>query len=217
LILNSTFCHNVADNSIIYVQEGNTALQNMTLSSVQFVNNSGSVLYLPKCNLYLSGSVHFSSNTASNGVALYSNHGTTIEITVGANVTFTNNMAAEYGGAVFVDVDPFLCHSGFHHLHGSVYVLFQGNIATFAGNLFYFSIPDSCSAVTNISNYQSICQFNYTQSSQNLPCIGNYTEDDDTFPVVTSPHMLILQFPNGSGGPYLIKLFTSCTMPLVSK
>jgi len=201
MIISSKFCNNIAEKSIIYIKEGNVALQNLTLSSVQFVNNGGSVLYLPKCNLYLFGSVHFLNNTASNGAALYCNHGTRLSITEGANITFINNKAMEYGGAIFIDVDPVVCQSGFHHLHRSVDILFQGNIATFAGHSFYFNIPDSCSTFINISNYQSICQFNYTQSSQYLPCIGNYTQDTTvTYPVVTSPHMLILYFPYGNGG-----------------
>ena len=200
IIFNSTFYNNSAEKSVIYIKEGNVAIQNLTLSSVQFVKNFGSSLYLPKCNLHLFGSIYFLSNVAENGAAFYCYHGTTINITEGVDVTFINNMATEYGGAVFIDVDPVMCQSGFYHLHGNVDVLFQDNLATFAGDSFYFSIPDLCSAITNINYYKSICQFNYTYSSQRLPCIGNVTQDVGTYPVMTSPHMLTLYFPYDNGG-----------------
>ena len=187
MIVNSVFNKNTAEN-IIYVEE-----INLTLSSVQFVNNVGRCLYLSKSSLHLSGNMLFSSNSANNGAALYCYRGTNISITEGASVTFIENNAWAYGGAIFVDVDPVLCQSGFSPSDNHTTVLFQDNIAWKAGNSIYFSIPDSC---PNISNYELICHFSYTQSSQPFNCTGNYTKNA---PVVTSPYMLSLYFPDANG------------------
>ena len=104
MIVDSVFDNNIAEDSIIYVKEGRVMLQNLTLSSVQFVDNVGSCLYLPKSNLHPSGNVLFSSNTADNGATLYCYRGTKTYITEGANVIFIENKAWAYGGAIFVDV-----------------------------------------------------------------------------------------------------------------
>ena len=62
-------------------------------------------------------------------------------------------------------------------LQNNTFILFQDNIARYAGDSIYFHIPGSCSSIVNISEYKSICQFNFTQSSlpSYLPCANDFT------------------------------------------
>ena len=109
----SKFHHNEADNSIVYISRGVSGLCNVTLSSVQFVNNVGTAIYTPKHNIHLSGSILCLDNFASNGAAFYFYQGTKMSTSERANVSFVGNAATGYGGAIYVDVDhKHKCESG---------------------------------------------------------------------------------------------------------
>jgi len=140
--------------------------------------------------------------TADNGAALYIDDGSTVNFTQGSYVHFSNNLAIEHGGAIYIDLDTHCPGYSFVSQPNNAEVLFIQNSAIKSGNSIYFSIPQLCQLNTNVDDPDSIlylpCQFNYSQSTDKK--LHNCTTLNGTpFPIVTSPNELRLYFPNNDG------------------
>ena len=96
------FSDNKGARSLIYVNnkifEHNI---NITISSSVFYHNQGVSVYIINQKLYLTGRILFQCNTAKDGVGIHISDHSTVLFGGTSNVTFLQNIADEYGGAVF--------------------------------------------------------------------------------------------------------------------
>lgn len=76
---------------------------NMTIDDSLFTDNQGfvSTIYLYAVNLFFVGETEFSNNFGSNGGALHLSE-STIWLDNGTSLTFTNNTADKFGGAIYI-------------------------------------------------------------------------------------------------------------------
>jgi len=205
IINNTTFDCNFANDSIIYVDTSAVYhREEIYITKSRFTNNVGVCMFLLKCRIILAGDVFFINNTADNGAALYINQENYIVIEHGATLQFVNNSAAFYGGAIFIGLDVYCNHFfavPFKHFRNNSQISFINNVAGYGGDSIYFSDAKYCNVVVNSSDVRSIMnvpyQFNYSQiingTLTHIPTDYNYTWLNVTkFPVVTSPHRLIL-------------------------
>ena len=206
LIKNSTFHGNTADDSIVYIDDCSKYETAIHLRDSNFTNNVGVCLFLPHCEVDLQGEVLFNHNTANSGAALYLNQGSQVYM-YGPFIQFVNNSAALYGGAIYIDLgvgcndNDVVVHCSGCGFVPALNISFINNIAGYGGNSIYFSVSKHCSVVVNSSHFSSLMYipyfFNYWQLVNNMllpiPTDYNYTWFNITqFPVVTSPHRLVL-------------------------
>ena len=201
-IQSSNFQSNVAEDSIIYTDQSSPLLGFIYLN---FTNNIGTCIFLSQSQAFLTGSMLFINNTAENGAALYLDHGSSIKMY--GSIQFVNNSAALYGGAIFADL-AVGCDKYdviFPYDDQDKIVSFINNAAGYGGSCIYISVSKYCNIVANSSDLDSIMhmpyEFNYSQiingTLTHIPTDYNYTWLNVTqFPVVTSPHRLILHGDN---------------------
>ena len=189
------FTNNSAGNSVVYIAGGpnnSTVVQAQHRHvSAHFINNTGTALHVYMSVLYFYGPVYFENNTADNGAALYLEQGTQVHFGYGNIVVkFVNNMATQYGGAIYADLPCAYAVDGvmFHYVE-HLYITFLNNKAVVTGNSLYFNIHESCKVDTNDS---------HSDSFLHLPYKFTYSEPHNTS-IVTSPHSLILYFPDHDG------------------
>ena len=209
MISNCIFHENYADDSIIFLV-GSYVL----VTTSNFTSNIGSSIHLFLCNIVFE-LILFINNTASNGAAIYVDQESIVAVATGAVLHFTNNIAIQHGGAIYVNL-PYNCPELSFFEVESNSAIFTNNSAEISGNSIYFSIPKLCQVDTNISSPKSIlntpCQFNFSDYSH-----GNTTYHNCTFfsgaesPIVMSPNELRLYFPNNDVVTYQLSLITTFT------
>ena len=209
---NSAFHRNKADDSIIYIDGSSKYQPVIDLIDSSFTNNVGVCMFLPYCTVNLYGQVIFNDNTANNGAALYLNQASQVYI-YGTSIQFVNNSAALYGGAIYVDLgigcteNELVIYCDDCNFDPIVFldISFINNLAGYGGNSIYFSISKHCSVNADYSYDASLMHipywFNYSQIVDGtllpIPTDYNYTWFNITqFPVVTSPHRLVLYGDN---------------------
>jgi len=195
-IIDCEFSSTMSYDSVVYFSS-----TNLTICSTSFTDNTGSSMYLSACDLTFCGTVQFTNNTADNGAALFLEQQSTVSIEKGTTVSFINNSATEYGGAIYVDLVYNCPGTTFDSSVKNCTILFANNVAVISGNSIYFSVPKLCKVNTDINDPDSImyvpCQFNYSQSIDGTKHIHyncttlSYAE----FPLVTSPNKLRLHVP----------------------
>ena len=172
---------------------------NVFLTSMNFTGNIGACLYLLRCNLFLNDSILFDNNLADKGAAIYMDQRTNVSISDGSTVQFSKNSAL-VGGAIFVDLSVVCLQNGVvFYMTGNAKVSFNDNVARarYSGDALYFSISKDCKVNINTSDPTSMMhipyRFNYSQVNFTSCCDISCSHLHDTgFPVVTSPHYLIL-------------------------
>ena len=201
-IINSRIHHNMAGNSVIYLNNMIT----MTVISSKFTNNLGSCVYLLH-SYFISQSAIFANNTADTGAALCLVQRSSFSTHREETVQFINNSATEHGGAIYIDL-PYDCFSPFTVIDNYFQASFVNNTAVLSGNSLYFDVNKYCKVNTNISDSSSFlyapCHFNYSQpvngKMMHIPCDLDYTLLNGTgAPIVTTPHELKLYFPFDDG------------------
>ena len=190
----TTFIDNTAGSSIVYVGGGTINNTKITVEDTHFINNTATALHLFMSQLTFFTDVIFESNTANNGAALYLEQGTQIcfdEFSSMIIVHFVNNTATQYGGAVYTDLPSTCPYDGamFHSQNQNLSILFKNNTAGVIGNSLYFNIYEFCVIDINVSSIYSLFYFPYK---------FNYSEARNKS-IVTSPHSVVLYFPNHDG------------------
>lgn len=152
----------VAQNDNVLTLLGVTVFKNTTQYSALVCSNS---------NVVMSGAISFENNHGVRGGAM-SLYLTTLNITLNTNVTFSNNSAEQWGGAIYVapgivpdvTLNSYHLPSCFYSLlncssanYFSYNFVFEGNSATYGGDdiygfssiagYCYFDHPDSCQLV----------------------------------------------------------------------
>ena len=169
------------------------------LTSSNFTNNiGGCIQLLGYSTLSLSGTILFDSNSAVKGAGLNIDQETRVYIYNGSAVQFLNN-SATLGGAIFVessvDCDLVFILEGYPEVWK---ITFKDNIATagYNGDSLYFSVSKNCNVTTNTSDPTSLMyipyRFHYSESSTNCCEVSCSNRYNTKFPVITSPHYLIL-------------------------
>jgi len=191
--IQSNFIGNSGSNSVVYIMAGSTLTQIHVSDKSRFCNNTGTAIHLLSSTIRVGDNVIFCNNSANNGGALYLEGGTQFSFDNERSnvwVKFLNNSAAQYGGAIYVDLGSncgviFYSRSSYFNLSCS----FANNIAGISGSSMYFNVHRHCIINPDYSNTNSII---------NLPYHFKY---DEPFPkaLVSSPHSLMLYFAEDDG------------------
>ena len=192
---NVNFTDNKAGSSVVCVEGGSINNTQIAIVTANFINNTGTVLHLSSSTLIFDTYALFENNAADSGAALYLEQGTQVYMNCKyspVTVRFVNNTAIQYGGAVYADV-PSTCPTNgvmFHsHNKQNCRVSFVSNKAGIIGDSFYFNIHEYCSIITNVNSSNSLLYIPYQFTD---------SEPHNTS-IVTSPHSLMLYFPNHDG------------------
>ena len=192
--IGTTFINNTAGSSIVYVGGGTINNTKITAEGTRFINNNGTALRLFMSQVTFFTYVLFENNTANSGAALYLEQGTQVYFDDKYStiiVQFVNNTVTHYGGAVYTELPSTCPNKGamFHNQHWNLSISFMNNTAGVIGNSLYFNIYEFCIIDTNVSSINSLFYFPYK---------FNYSEAYNKS-IVTSPHSIVLYFPNDDG------------------
>ena len=154
MISTSEFYHNSGFTSLIYASTSGSEVFMMVIEDCTFMHNTESVFYLQNQILQFlnrKNSTVFYNNRAQNGAALYLDLNSVVRFTKNSTVTFSNNVARRYGGAIYYDITQLseACYrnlSVFKVENNSTSIDLRNNVAGIAGNSIYFSISQSCNA-----------------------------------------------------------------------
>ena len=201
------FTANKAVDSVAYIvgnSINNTQIK-VQDASTYFINNMGTALHISMCVVEFHFYVLFENNTANIGGALYLEQGTQIYFEYGSNnvLLFVNNIATQYGGAIYIDLPCIRTTDSitFHSYAGEIFnISFINNKSVITGNSIYFNIHENCKIDTNASSVDSLLHYPYK---------FHYTEPLGKS-IVTSPHSLILYFPDHDGSYIGNKTFFIC-------
>ena len=129
--------HNSFMDNMATIRGGAISLSSTTsnlLENLLFSGNRadyGGAMYVEKCSLNMSGTLNFCDNTAHNGGAMLIVISAPNNFTLSGTVTFVNNSAAAYGGAIL-----YKAISESDHAVISGTVLFINNTASGGGAIF---------------------------------------------------------------------------------
>ena len=190
------FIANKAGNSVVYIAGNSINYTQIKVrdASIHFINNMGTALHISMCMVEFHFYVLFENNTANTGGALYLEQGTQIYFEYGSSnvLLFVNNIATQYGGAIYIDLPCIRTTDGitFHSYAGEIFnISFIKNKAVITGNSIYFNIHENCKIDTNASSVNSLLHYPYK---------FHYTEPLGKS-IITSPHSLMLYFPDHDG------------------
>ena len=195
-LTSTNFTSNSAGDSIVYVEGGNINYTRIDSGLTRFINNNGTALRLFMSQLTFYDYVLFENNTANSGAALYLEQGSQVYFgnkhDHNVTVQFVNNTATQYGGAIYTDLPSTCPINGvmFHKFHWDFNLLFMNSKAGIIGNSMYFNIHKFCKVNTNVNSSNSLLY---------LPYKFNYNSEMLNTSIVTSPHSIVLYFPNHDG------------------
>ena len=194
---NCIFDYNVGGSSIVHVMASGSLA---TVLDSSFSNNNGTALYISIRILTFYKNVLFKNNKATNGAAVYLMRVHSMLFQFGT-MQFINNFATMKGGAIYIEIAP---DNSNCQVFGNVdeedtHVSFVNNSAGISGNSFYFSIPQLCNVIANVSNRLSLLH---------IPSLFHYYPEYSQ--LVTSPHNIKLYQPaiamyNNTDNNYLIQ------------
>ena len=180
-----TFKQNIASKSVLYLDNNYIYDDLFTITNSTFEGNSETVIYVINQHVTFKEMVQFKNNIAEYGAALYLDVGSSISFDDNCDVTFTNNFARKYGGAIFYDGSQLFsstCENTYMpiQVNNNSAVSFNGNGASVAGNSIYLSISQSCNISSLLLDENVVTSFNFSETNSHL---------------VTSPDMLVLYSP----------------------
>jgi len=180
--------------NIIGFQSVYTDYPGVTIKLTNFVDNSGSALYIssPVLNvLHLYSGELFQNNYADNGAALYLYGSSCLYIPNSSAIRFVNNTALFRGGAIYIDFSLEFdnCEFDVKSPNNETVAHFVNNSAGISGNDIYFRFHKLC----NTSEIN-----NKIQNSSYALNIFNYTQSDGA--AATPPHKVNLCLPLKSPG-----------------
>ena len=161
MISTSIFNHNNGLTSLIYASISGFATVTLTVEDCMFMHNVGNVFYLQNQVLRFLNRTVFDNNRAQNGAALYLDLNSEVIFTNNSTVTFSNNVARRYGGAIYYDITQSsdACYRNLSALiidGNNTSIDFRSNVAGIAGSSIYFSISQSCNATLQYDAQTSI-------------------------------------------------------------
>ena len=146
----STFNNINNINSVIFYGISNST-NTMIISNCQFANNLGTAVHLENSNLIIDeGLTLFENNTAEHGAALYLDLNSRVMFNASSKVSFDNNEARRYGGAIYCRVSE---HNGCYKNVSDILLVqnttnsiiqFNNNVGSAGGNSVYLNVPQSC-------------------------------------------------------------------------
>ena len=195
-LTSTNFTSNSAGDSIVYVEGGGINYTKISSVDTRFTNNNGTALRLFMSQITFHYYALFENNTANSGAALYLEQGSQVYFgdknDINITVQFVNNAATQYGGAIYTDL-PSTCPINGIMFHYAIYwilhISFKNSKAGIIGNSMYFNIQEFCEINTNLNSSNSLLY---------LPHKFNYSETYSKS-IVTSPHSVVLYFPNHDG------------------
>ena len=173
-IINISDC-NVYENtgsikgSVVYISSSLGITNVVFITSSNFLSNVGSALFLSSCNTELIGHTLFMNNSAGRGGAIYLDQGSQIAIKENSSITFSQNNAMQYGGAIYIELFYNYVTNAFNCPYNDIIITelsktsnvsFIDNSAGIIGNSIYFSIPELCGIIRETL----VFKFNYSQS-----------------------------------------------------
>ena len=180
-----TFRQNVASKSVLRlngVYDNDIYNDDFTITNSIFQRNSETVIYVTNQLVTFKEIIQFSNNIAEYGTAIYLDTGSSIRFDENCVVTFTNNFARTYGGAIYVasrfsSLRESVCNVMPILVNNNSAVSFNSNKASIAGNSIYFSLSQPCNIIALLD---AVNAFNFSETNGQ---------------VVTSPNQLVLYYP----------------------
>ena len=146
-----TFNSNNEYRSLIYASCGRSVDVDLIVKDSVFTQNEETVLYAVNHTLQFCNEIAmtvFDGNRAQNGPAVYLGMNSKVIFTNNSVVSFSNNIARRYGGAIYYDITQSsnACYRNLSSLtvENNASVEFKNNQARAAGNSIFFSISQSC-------------------------------------------------------------------------
>ena len=181
--INTCKCNANSDyRSLIYASSSGDFDVDLIVKDSRFMQNEEIVLYIVNHTLWFCNEITttvFDSNRAQNGPAMYLEMNSKVIFTNNSAVSFSNNIARRYGGAIYYDITQSsnACYRNVSTLtvENNTSVLFNNNQARAAGNSIFFSISQLCNGTLQYDEQSFI----FEQSTE----------------VVMSPNRLILYHP----------------------
>ena len=166
---------------------------NITIKDSSFLSNKGTAVGSLSSLVILEGQVEFINNSALVGGALHLSAGTFLLVKNNSDISFTNNFATYFGGAIYADYSfgvgilssYYDCFLYFDYINSlcsvelpcpnlaalNISMVFTNNTAYLGGTL-YGSTLDSCSWATDVKN-----RYMYGQNTSILEALYNLNEN----------------------------------------
>ena len=130
IINNCNFTNNKHIKSLIYIENKLFKYHKIMFNNSEFSNNQGISVHVINHKIYINGKALFHNNVAEDGTGIYISDHSTVVFGENANVTFTQNLANDRGGAVFLTNNSYC-----FFYHNSI-VTFYYNKATNGGAIY---------------------------------------------------------------------------------
>jgi len=140
IVIQSNFDSNSGGDSAVYIAAGSILTNVHVGNKSQFFNNTGTAIHLLSSTFSIGDLVIFRGNSANRGGALYFEGAVRIKfVSHSYRIQFINNSAAQYGGAMYIDLGA-NCGGTLNNIYpNSSYstIQFANNFAGIAGNSVY--------------------------------------------------------------------------------
>ena len=147
----STLNNNKNYKSLIHTSNRDFANVKLLVKDSMFMQNDETLFHIANQVLQFSNENRmtvFDRNRAQNGAAVYLNLNSTITFTNNSMVSFSNNIARRYGGAILYNISQLsnACYRNANILivDNNASIVFNNNQARASGNSIFFSIAQSC-------------------------------------------------------------------------
>jgi len=183
---------NTGGDSVVYIAAGSTLTMIDVGKQSQFLNNTGSAIHLLSSTFTIGDRVILRGNSANKGGALYIEGEVKIKFeSHSRRIQFINNSAAQYGGAIYIDlgVDCGRTLNTIYPKFQYQTIQFAKNSAGIAGNSVYFNVHQKCKIDGNYNSTDSILYVPY-RFKYDEPCSKT---------IVSSPRSLMLYFAEDNG------------------
>lgn len=168
---------------------GNVTIENTNVTSNIADNNGGGIFVAATSELVVNGVV-FDSNEAIDGGAIYEDAPTTLAITI-EDSEFTNNVASNDGGAIFVD------RTNLANITVDAATIFTDNTSL---NAFEFHIT-AIDAVYQSNFLATQWSLPYDQQGFNGHDIGGLRENNEVYNILNHVELVATKVPLGSNMP----------------
>ena len=177
-----TFNSNIDYRSLVYASSEGSVDVDLIIQDSIFTQNEEILLYVVNHTLKFCNEITvtvFDGNRAQNGPVMYLDMNSKVIFANTSAVSFSNNIARRYGGAIYCDITQSsnACYRNVSTLtvENNASVVFNNNQARAAGNSIFFSISQSCNSTLKYDEQNFV--------------FGQSTE------VVMSPNLLRLYHP----------------------
>ena len=178
-------CRNGAKGAAVYFNE--IGYLNITGTGSKFIGNKpqGAIQGIGS-NLHISGAVTFANNSGESGGAIYLTNDAHVYFHNSCSVSFTQNTATRFGGAIYIEGDQTIetnifTYCAVHFLGSAQNIIFQDNHARIGGHAIYATPIYNCQLEG--TNYNGLHPTNQSYYYQIYQFVNSNKNDILSFPV----------------------------------